>query len=42
VVEIELGRGTTPLPAGLEAEGVTEQRNVSTADVAETLARYHS
>ena len=26
MAEIELGRGTTPLPAGLEAEGVSEQR----------------
>jgi hypothetical protein len=32
VAEIELGRGMTPLPAGLEAEGVTEQRCVVKVD----------
>jgi hypothetical protein len=32
VTEIELGRGTTPLPAGLEAEGVSEQRCVVKVD----------
>ena len=32
VAEIELGRGTTPLPAGLEAEGVSEQRCVVKVD----------
>ena len=32
VAEIELGRGTTPLPVGLEAEGVTEQRCVVKVD----------
>jgi hypothetical protein len=32
VPEIELGRGTTPLPAGLEAEGVSEQRCVVKVD----------
>ncbi len=32
VGEIELGRGTTPLPAGLQAEGHTEQRCVVKVD----------
>jgi hypothetical protein len=32
VAEIELGRGTTPLPAGIEAEGVSDQRCVVTID----------
>jgi hypothetical protein len=32
VAEIELGRGTTPLPAGLQAEGVSEQRCVVKID----------
>jgi hypothetical protein len=32
VAEIELGRGTTPLPAGLEAEGHSEQRCVVKLD----------
>lgn len=30
--EIELGRGTTPLPAGLEAEGHSDQRCVVRLD----------
>ena len=32
VDQIELGRGTTPLPAGLEAEGHSEQRCVVKLD----------
>ena len=32
VAEIELGRGTTPLPAGLEAEGHSDQRCVVKLD----------
>ncbi|MEW6472198.1 MAG: hypothetical protein AB1679_08000 [Actinomycetota bacterium] len=32
MAEIELGRGTTPLPAGLQAEGVSEQRCVVKID----------
>lgn len=32
MAEIELGRGTTPLPAGLQAEGVSEQRCVVKLD----------
>lgn len=32
VAEIELGRGTTPLPAGLEVEGQSEQRCVVKLD----------
>ena len=32
VGEIELGRGTTPLPAGLQADGHTEQRCVVKVD----------
>jgi hypothetical protein len=32
VAEIELGRGTTPLPAGLEADDVTDQRCVVKLD----------
>jgi hypothetical protein len=32
VGEIELGRGTTPLPAGLQAEGQREQRCVVKVD----------